>query len=128
MREIKFRALKDDISDCRFYYGSLIYDKNGNPRIHDVDTDLFHTCLKGTESQYTGLKDKNCKEIYEGDILNYGHKNNVEVKFENGCFSVFGEPLGWDFDSEEKPILIDSYSNHAIIVGNIYENPELLNR
>ena len=71
--------------------------------------------------QFTGLKDINDKEIYEGDILEicngsincfpWMQKNSVVV-FKNGSFNV---PI-WDFDS-----------THWIkVIGNIYENPELL--
>lgn len=74
--------------------------------------------------QFTGLHDKNGKEIYEGDVLNFGNNNPVEVKFENGAFTVFSEPLGWDFDSEDIPILTDF--KYCEITGNVFENPGLV--
>ena len=78
-------------------------------------------------SQFTGLNDKNGNEIYEGDILNTGHI----IKFVNGAFFAYKEgqatlpytpenhyPLyRWDTDA---PI------GGAIVIGNIYENSELL--
>lgn len=76
--------------------------------------------------QYTGLKDKNGNEIYEGDILKGGRSNHGAVKFENGCFIVWDEPIGWDFDTfDEKPGIANT-ENWAVVIGNIYENPEFL--
>lgn len=137
-REIKFRALKDDMSDCRFYYGSLIYDKQGNPRIQDTDIDLFHTCIKGTESQYTGLKDKNGKEIYEGDVIEgYKGGSNHDLYYKGivewnkqQCGFVFregkyiGEFLSLAMEGFENEIMLSKFE----VIGNIYENPELINQ
>lgn len=68
--KIEFRAKKDDMSDCRFVYGSLIFDKEGNPRIQEDRNFLtFTSCLKNTEGQFIGLPDKNMKKIYVGDII-----------------------------------------------------------
>lgn len=74
--------------------------------------------------QYTGLKDKNGKEIYEGDILNSGHHKNVVV-FDNGMFMWAGEPLALDMNEEDryKVYLPEKW---AEVIGNIYENPNLL--
>jgi len=73
--------------------------------------------------QYTSLKDKNGKEIYEGDILFYikgvddPTDNYYPVEYINGAFrhtGSEGSPTGdWDLDEYE-------------VRGNIYENPELL--
>jgi len=78
-------------------------------------------------SQYTGLHDKNGKEIYEGDILNYWHGLNdcdgrVEVDMECGITLIErykdGDTDYWDLEPNME----------FEVIGNIYENPELLGK
>jgi uncharacterized phage protein (TIGR01671 family) len=82
--------------------------------------------------QYTGLKDKNGKEIYEGDIISYPeyprhiaiantHELPASVVFSRGKFAVSGKDLYY-WVSEHNGIGI------ASIIGNIYKNPELLKK
>ncbi len=128
-REIEFRALKDDISNCVFYYGSLIYDKEGNPRIHDVETDLFHTCIKGTECQFTGLTDKDGKYIYEGDICKHPlatapEENGFLIKWNNSGFIAVNcnYPNYQEYNASDM-----NHFKKCDVLGNIHQNPELLN-
>jgi uncharacterized phage protein (TIGR01671 family) len=123
-RELKFRALKDDLP-CYFVYGNLIRNAEGLPRIQEDSAKfLFTTCLKGTEGQFTGLKDKNGKEIYEGDVLGASPSwecQRAEVRWERGGFVKYGlYNSGWT-DTQ----LLDGLA-HFEVIGNIYENPELL--
>ena len=71
--------------------------------------------------QYTGLKDKNGKEIYEGDAVEGVHrhfewKQKEKVFFLNGCFMI-GNWNAHEFFNRFQ---------HINVIGNIYENPELL--
>mgnify|MGYP001566304551 FL=1 len=143
-REIKFRALKDDMSNCNFVYGQLVYDAIGCPRITEIDSSgqglKFHTCIKGTEGQYTGLQDKAGKgnDVYEGDTFEAIYKDcpdgysimgkdttviriKATVVFKWGGFMVeMMHPV------EKKLVysrLADFLENEEKIVnGNIYEN------
>ena len=68
--------------------------------------------------QYTGLKDKNNKEIYEGDIVfESSGKEYFKVVFEDGSFRL---------ESEEYSLLLKNYVHICEVVGNIYENSELI--
>lgn len=106
MREIKFRAwnikykLYEDITDLYWFEEEFV---------HSFDDERF------VFEQYTGLKDKNGKEIFEGDILASG-------SYKKAGF-VCGE-MKWD-DREAAWGKFWPLSQFEVI-GNIHENPELM--
>ena len=110
-REIKFRIWTKNERTSQMY---MI-----EPFTLDKDFDCLSGCFDGAIMQYTGLKDKNGKEIYEGDVLKSPYPNckNIEIKWmTGGCCNFVA--TGWDWDQ-------DCIKNFEVI-GNIYENPELI--
>ena len=122
-REIKFSAWQKwheymftpDYID--FINGNIIIgEHDGDSRYEDIPL-----------MQYTGLKDKNGKEIYEGDVLsNSTGKIDKVIFYENGFFGKSKSNMGknhyW-----YNPLCADYIKNKEVI-GNIYENPELLKK
>ena len=71
--------------------------------------------------QYTNLKDKNGKEIYEGDIVGDNEMIFGVIIFDEGCFKIDA------FSKSQMPSSVNQdRANHWKIIGNKFENPELL--
>lgn len=109
-REIKFRAW-DEVSEKMLNWNYFLDTNMKNTFIAPESTGLILM-------QYTGLDDKNGKEIYEGDIAKY--ENMIgKIMFFNGSFilSDFEETEEWE---------LGVINEELEIMGNIYDNPELL--
>ena len=143
-REIKFRG-KD--YQGNWHYGSLVIYNNGTFAIaenaddgyHNDDFDLIKVKIE-TVRQSTGLLDKDGKEIYEGDIVTSdtypfvdgeGNQNyhGVVIWLEDGFVvetvrSAETTVRGISEGNTER--IIDFLSNSTEVIGNIYDNPELL--
>ena len=148
MRQIKFRG--KDIKTGEWLYGDLVQPIGDAPRIYvqDVKTEgaasfFAYDVEESTVGQFTGLLDKNCNEIYEGDIVHnkeiggYGYEYLGVVRYyEEDCrfgidttathtvskrilFSVGKNSINDGYCTIE-------YTNEYEVLGNIHDNPEIL--
>lgn len=134
-RKIKFRVwdkrAKVMIYSNKGYQGHFIIDLNGE----------FHNLQNGSGGddyivqQYTGLKDKNGKEVYEGDIVydrvtaDYGDKRmdyfEVSYKDEYSALVLLKKP---NEDGWRSWNWIRNITSYGEVVGNIFENPKLIKK
>ena len=135
MREIKFRAWHKEKKKMLSYGELFNIDCSGEYPFLALAAGHYEDCiepLKVELMQYTGLQDTNGVDIYEGDIINLsyeyfdGHFRDNEivgkVYFEDSSFRMsykkYDEIREWRID-EPEILSIE-------VIGNIYENPELL--
>ena len=117
MREIKFRAWDEYTKDMQYMDDSVYFGLSAGDILNRFSTVM----------QYTGLHDINDVEIYEGDKISinidkceygsYYYSGTGTVVFEYGSFMI-----NWGDISE----LLYGVHLDAVVVGNIYENPELV--
>jgi len=128
MREIKFRAWLTKEKRMVSVYRLDFTDKSGKPTLI-----MWYWVQQGTQAglsrgfelmQYTGLKDKNNKEIWEGDIVRFKNDDNLYIV---KWLDEFAEFMG--VDTEYSDLVVEFVlPDYFEVVGNIYENPELLGK
>ncbi len=128
MREYLFRGIRKD--NGKWGYGFPYINRNCNYEIVFCDPKInfqriSFEVIPDTVGQYTGFKDKNGTKIFEGDIIDFPDRTD-------------GDGYGvvrYDADETEFAIIYDSYyrglgrcyrSRDVEVIGNIYDNPELL--
>lgn len=116
-RKIKFRCWNKELKEI--WVGGYVQFDTGNILFDDEDGNTFeYTGDEFPLMQYTGLNDKNGEEIYEGDFLKHDLWGISEIIWEHGMFRGKG--------NDHDITLADHQLKRSRVIGNIYENPELL--
>ena len=130
MREIKFRVFDKD------YKKMHIVGKDGHDSLTCWDGKIQYYNLQNGEGsgehgsyilmQYTGLTDKNGKEIYEGDYFQ-DDINIWEVGYQDSCFVAKCLNVGFGVECLDEFMDFETHQYCDVeVIGNIYENPHLL--
>ena len=122
MRDIRFRAW---FNHKPTWCNRMFYSSEEPSTIGDWFSEVLIEQDNAILMQYIGLKDKNNKEIYEGDIIKYFHGGLK--KLINAKVIWYKEWCGFAFETrfDSGGGLISHLSEKYKIIGNIYENPEL---
>ena len=129
MREIKFRAKRLDNGE--WAYGDLMRDTVGGCYVFPIDCAALYkenAILPETIGQYTGLKDTNGKEIYEGDIIRSFDSNGEAILhyivWEEARFVALYKGRNFSHKCFLKQDWLDEFEKE--VIGNIYDNKNLL--
>ena len=134
-REILFRAKCSGV----WRYGSYVhFDKKP---IHDCYNTKYRDFIVvngvygenhypitefSSIGQYTGLKDKNGKKIFEGDVVIIGEKLKAKVIYYDGAFRMQSEFSPTPVDTTDMGYMMREFS--VRVIGNIHDNPELIKK
>ena len=113
MREIKFRAWDKDNKEMLYELDNKGYHEDLMKPFDNLDTKSYYEIM-----QFTGLFDKNGKEIYEGDIVGLSIQLKTRVKKLNVIVEWKKELAGF--------VPRTLYKKHWEILGNVYENKEMV--
>lgn len=127
MREIKFRQFDKRLNDFMFFELVDTEIVITNDKVVSFDNDRTDSPIE----QYTGLKDRNGVEIYEGDILG-SEKSDSDAWYVSHHQVVWHDSglMGKQICSNGSYIGIDYHTNRTshpyVVIGNIHSNPELI--
>ena len=123
-KEILFRGKRLDNS--KWLYGDLRHHKD-DVCIFEQGGNKGEQVKRDTVGQFTGLTDKNGKRIFEGDIVRWNKDQKLYVvEFRSGMFYASVEPCNPHIYGGFPLWFLCEEEQHCEIVGNRYDNPELL--
>lgn len=125
MREILFRG-KSKVQGSEWLYGDVLIYEN-SAQIWETINSRKHNSVVSIETigQYTGLTDKYGKRIFEGDILDCGDRI-VYVEWHQNCGTWDSTFIKYKGERCSNGITPVEWKYRATVIGNIHDNPELL--